>query len=146
MDEVTERLALWKRKHNSFGGRVVLLNSVHANIPTYLLYLYKAPKKVLAKLVNLQRRFLWGNKRGDKGIVWVSWAEVCKPKSLGGLWVKNLAHFNDALLGKWKWHSLQDNESSKEIFPRLFTLAINRDASDMDCGDWINDVSKWEVV
>ncbi|KAF1874954.1 hypothetical protein Lal_00007570 [Lupinus albus] len=59
----------------------------------------------------LERRFLWENKRGGKGIAWVAWDMVCKPKELGGLGVKDLLHFNHALLGKWRWRRLQDNEA-----------------------------------
>ncbi|XP_019418405.1 PREDICTED: uncharacterized protein LOC109329188 [Lupinus angustifolius] len=110
-DVVSKRLASWKDKHISFGGRLILLNSVLANIPTYMLSLYKTPKKVLAKLVSMQRNFLWGNKRGGKGIAWVAWDVVCKPKVLGGLGVKDLLCFNNALLGKWRWRRLQNMEA-----------------------------------
>ncbi|KAF1883462.1 hypothetical protein Lal_00013356 [Lupinus albus] len=39
----------------------------------------------------------------NKGIHWIVWSEVCKPKKLGGLGVKDLSWFNDSLMGKWKW-------------------------------------------
>lgn len=31
--------------------------------------------------------------------MWVKWLAVCRPKSHGGLGVRDLASFNDALLG-----------------------------------------------
>ncbi|XP_019447298.1 PREDICTED: uncharacterized protein LOC109350521 [Lupinus angustifolius] len=111
IEAVANRLNSWRRKFISFGGRVVLLNVVLANIPIYLLSLFKAPKKVILSLVKIQRRFLWGNKNGGKGVAWVSWVEVCKPKSLGGLGVKDIQAFNLALLGKWKCRFLVESES-----------------------------------
>ncbi|KAF1877233.1 hypothetical protein Lal_00012004 [Lupinus albus] len=48
IDMIAKRLASWKCKHILFGGRLILLNSVLSNIPTYMFSLYKAPKKVLS--------------------------------------------------------------------------------------------------
>ncbi|KAF1874156.1 hypothetical protein Lal_00041602 [Lupinus albus] len=117
------RLVSWKCRHISFGSRLVLLNSVLSNIPSYLLSLYKAPKKVVAKLASLQRKFLWGNRKGGKGIAWVSWSEMCKPKSLRGLGVRDLFCSNDSLLGKWRWRSIQENEAFVEIEIKLVKIS-----------------------
>ncbi|GAU22230.1 hypothetical protein TSUD_227660 [Trifolium subterraneum] len=40
-----------------------------------------------------------------------SWDQICLPKELGGLGVKNLDLFNVALLNKWKWRFLTDNDA-----------------------------------
>ena len=34
-------------------------------------------------------------------IAWVNWDTICLPKSKGGLGIKDLSKFNEALLGKW---------------------------------------------
>ena len=34
-------------------------------------------------------------------IAWVNWDTICLPKNRGGLGIKDLAKFNEALLGKW---------------------------------------------
>ncbi|XP_019435175.1 PREDICTED: uncharacterized protein LOC109341686 [Lupinus angustifolius] len=111
IDSVGKRLAGWKCRHISFGGRLVLINSILSSIPIYMLSLYKAPKAVIQKIESMQKTFLWGNKRGGKSIAWVSWVNVCKPKNLRGLGVKNLSLFNDSLLVKWTWRRLNDNGS-----------------------------------
>lgn len=62
-------------------------------------------------MVRLHRNVLWGGCREKKKIPWVRWAEVCKPKSGGGLGVKDLSAFNQSLLGKWRWQLVAGNSS-----------------------------------
>ena len=40
--------------------------------------------------------------------MWIRWEKVCLPKERGGLGIKDINTFNMALLGKWKWHLLQN--------------------------------------
>jgi len=63
-----EKLARWKQKHVSFGGRVTLINSVLTTLPIYFLSFFKIPNKVIDKLINIQRRFLWGGGLEQKKI------------------------------------------------------------------------------
>ncbi|KAF1883289.1 hypothetical protein Lal_00030397 [Lupinus albus] len=58
----------------------------------------------------INARFIPNNKSGRKCIAWVAWDEVCKPKELGGLEVKDLLHFNHALPGKWRRSRLHDKD------------------------------------
>ena len=52
------RLAKWKQKPLSFGSRVTLIKSTLNKIPIYFISFFRIPKKVVHKLVTLQRRFL----------------------------------------------------------------------------------------
>lgn len=47
-----------------------------------------------------------------KKMAWVNWDLICTPKARGGLSIKNLEVFNLALLTKWRWRFLIENESS----------------------------------
>ena len=96
------KLAKWKQKLLSFGGRVTLIKSVLNSIPIYFLSFFKAPNKVLDKWVWIQRLLLWGGGGEEKKIAWVKWESVCLPKEKGGLGIRDLRNFNYALLGKWK--------------------------------------------
>jgi len=93
------------------GGRVVLLNAVLSSIPLYFLSFFKAPKKVLQEIVKIQRSFLWGGVEENKKICWLSWNNVCKTKEEGGLGIKNVEEFNLALLSKWKWRIITEENA-----------------------------------
>ncbi|KAL8512998.1 hypothetical protein ACS0TY_019242 [Phlomoides rotata] len=54
------RLAKWKDKNLSFGGRITLIQSVLSSIPTYYLSFYHFPKSVIKELTSIQRDFLGG--------------------------------------------------------------------------------------
>ncbi|XP_019414594.1 PREDICTED: uncharacterized protein LOC109326361 [Lupinus angustifolius] len=137
IDAVTKRLANWKIKHIFFVGRLTLINFVLNSVPIYMLSLYKAPKKVISKLLSLEKSFLWGNNSGDRGIVWVSWEEICKPKKEGGLGVKNLFLFNKALLCKWKWRRVQEPNSLRvEVLNSKYGTELDIQSSITDSAWW----------
>ena len=79
------RLAKWKQKQLSFVERVTLIKSVLNTIPIYFLSFFKILKKVVHKLVKLQRWFLWGVDTEHKKIAWVSNGSACLSKEKGGL-------------------------------------------------------------
>ena len=91
------------------GGRVTLINAILTALPIYFFSFFRAPSKVVQKLVNIQRKFLWGGGSEQRRIAWVKWETVCLPKEKGGLGIKDLRKFNTALLGKWRWDLFQQN-------------------------------------
>ena len=109
-------LALWKRQYISKGGRLTLIRSVLSNIPTYLLSLFRIPKKVRFRLEKIQRDFLWGGGSSERKIHLINWDLVCQSKEKGGLGIRNLTNFNRALLGKWCWRfSTEDNSMWRSV-------------------------------
>ena len=65
--------------------------------------LFPIPASVANQIERLQRNFLWGSFGDDPKIHLVKWASVCAPISLGGLGIRKISLFNEALLGKWLW-------------------------------------------
>ena len=90
-------------------GLFALINFVLSALPIYLLSFIRIPKKVVHKIVSIQRNFLWGAHQEARKIPWVKWDIVCLPKSQGGLGIKDLSLFNEALLGKWGWQLANDH-------------------------------------
>ena len=103
------KLAKWKQRHISFGGRVTLIQSVLTSIPIFFLSFFRVPRRVVERMEGIQRRFLWGGGPEQNKIAWVKWETVCLPKEKGGLGIKDINSFNLALLGKWKWSLFQNH-------------------------------------
>jgi hypothetical protein len=110
VEKIRRKLNSWGKKHISFGGRLVLINSVLNSIPIFYLSILKMPVQVRKKVVGIQRDFLWGGVNGRKKLSWVKWKVVCKDKKKGGLGVRDLDLMNVSLLSKWRWRLLNRNE------------------------------------
>ena len=98
-----KKLSGWKRLYLSNGGRLTLLKSTPSSLPTYDLSLFTIPKAVATRLECIQRNFLWGSIVECFKFPLVAWEKVCLLRELGGLRVRKLVPFNQALLGKWLW-------------------------------------------
>jgi len=103
---LSRKLNMWGHRYISFGGRIVLLNSVLNSIPIFYLSFLKMPTKVWRRIVRVQREFLWGGVEGGRKISWVKWKSVCQQKRNGGLGVKDVRVVNVNLLAKWRWRLL----------------------------------------
>ena len=66
------KLTRWKQRHISLGGRVTLINAVLTALPIYFFSFFRVPQKIIEKLVNIQRRFLWDGGSEQKKIAWVN--------------------------------------------------------------------------
>nr|GEX32519.1 RNA-directed DNA polymerase, eukaryota [Tanacetum cinerariifolium] len=94
--KLKKRLSKWKLKTLSIGGRLTLLKSV--------------PKAVLNSMERLRCNFFYGFQDGDRKIVWIQWSKVLASKKFGGLGVSSFFSLNRALLFKWVWRFIsQDN-------------------------------------
>lgn len=61
-------------------------------------------------LRSIQSKIFWGGNDLEKRIARVKWDDMCKEKKAGGLGFKDLLAFNRALLGKWVWRFLNEND------------------------------------
>ncbi|KAH1242369.1 putative ribonuclease H protein [Glycine max] len=104
------KLSKWAQKNISMAGKVTLINSVLNALPIYLLSFFKIPQKI----GNTAKKFsVGGGGGGDKDykkIPWVKWETICLPKEEGGLGIKEISKFNEALLGKWIWDLASDQQ------------------------------------
>ena len=103
--EIEERfqrkLSCWKGKHLSYGGRLVLINSVLSSLPLFMLSFFQVPKGIIKKLDYYRSRFFWQSDGHKKKYRLAKWSILCTPKDQGGLGILNLELQNKCLLSKW---------------------------------------------
>ena len=63
-----KKLTCWKAKHLSYGGRLVLLNSVLSSLPMFMMSFFEILKGVLKKLNHYRSRFFWEDGSDKKKI------------------------------------------------------------------------------
>nr|GEX38811.1 RNA-directed DNA polymerase, eukaryota, reverse transcriptase zinc-binding domain protein [Tanacetum cinerariifolium] len=105
------RLSKWKTKTLSIGGRLTLLKSVLGASPIYCMSIFKAPKGVLKEMESIRNMFFIGADNLDKKITWVAWNKVLASKKNGGLGVSSYFGLNRALLFKWIWRFVSQDDS-----------------------------------
>jgi hypothetical protein len=54
-----QKLSCWKAKYLSYGGRLVLLNSVLSSLPMFMMSFFEVTKGVLKNLDHFRSRFFW---------------------------------------------------------------------------------------
>ncbi|XP_023758686.3 uncharacterized protein LOC111907122 [Lactuca sativa] len=104
IEKIKMRIFNWKSKALSFAGRLQLINSILTSIHVYWASIFKIPIATIKEIKKLCRTFLWANGEIVKGKAKVKWNDICKSKVYGGLGVKNLRKWNDALLAKHVWN------------------------------------------
>ena len=103
LEKMEKKLSGWKCLYLSKGGRLMLVKSTLSSLPTYFLSLFTIPKVVAARLISIQRNFLWGSSEGSFKYPLVAWDKVCSHVEMGGLGIRSVVSFNQALLGNWLW-------------------------------------------
>ncbi|KAL2903893.1 hypothetical protein RDABS01_002603 [Bienertia sinuspersici] len=100
---MTANIRRWQTRHISFAGRLQLVNAILMSICTFWMLIFIIPTGVIREINRLCRRFLWEGQLYGKKPSYVSWDQVCKSKSKGGLGVKDLCLWSNIDVGKLVW-------------------------------------------
>jgi hypothetical protein len=65
-ERIENKLSGWKGKHLSYGGRLVLINSVLSTLPMFIMSFFEVPRGVLKKSEYFRSRF-FGKMMSTKG-------------------------------------------------------------------------------
>ncbi|KAK1282111.1 hypothetical protein QJS10_CPB22g00395 [Acorus calamus] len=112
IERFQRRLAGWKGRLLTYGGRLTLLQAVLSALPLFFLSVIRIPLGVLQHIETMRWRFLWkGTQEEALKPHLVNWRTVCLSKADGGLGVLDLCEMNNALLSKWLWRWINEPES-----------------------------------
>ena len=92
----------------SQAGRLVLIKSMAAAIPSYAMSSFMLPSSLCSSLDRMFKNFWWGfPSKKTKNLSLKSWDSFCLPKDQGGLGFKKMKEVNLALISKlgWKPHT-----------------------------------------
>ncbi|KAF5474793.1 hypothetical protein F2P56_006657 [Juglans regia] len=116
LGKVNKKIAGWKMKILSAGGRTIMLRHVLSSIATHLLAVLDVPKVVIRSLNKLLSSFFWGESGGKSRRKWISWKYICTPTDEGGLGIRDFGDVQRALHMKLAWNLIKGNSLWAEFF------------------------------
>ena len=111
-DAMLGRIRSWTARPLSFAGRLQLIKSVCSNIHTFWTCHMLLPMKIINKIEQMLRDFLWKGHADKKGGSKVAWKKISCPFSEGGLGLKRLKEWNAATMMKYLWKIIQPDRLS----------------------------------
>lgn len=107
VENVAGRVEPWQGKLLASGGRLVLINDCHTNMPMFVMVFYLLKDGTHAAFNKVRSRFFWAKEQGRQKYHMVKWEHICSPKEVGGLGVINTKVMNWCLMAKWAWKILR---------------------------------------
>lgn len=97
VSKITTRISTWTVRTLSYAGRLQLIKSVLASLHVFWCSIFILPMAVINEVKKLCKYFLWHGSGETRRGGLVSWEVVCQQKSEGGLGVKPMHLWNQAL-------------------------------------------------
>lgn len=115
-EKIQKKLAGWKGRLLSFGGKIILIKHVLASMPIHILSVLNLPKGIHNDLNRILSSFLWNATDGSKRRKWVSWRKFCYPIEEGGLGIRDFNEVQQALFMKFAWKLKERNSFWADFF------------------------------
>ena len=111
VDSMVSRIRGWTMRFLSFAGRLQLIKTILSSLHVFWTSHFMLPKKIIKRVEQHMRDFLWKGQELRRGGAKVAWKDVSKPMKEGGLGIRNLNEWNQAAIAKLIW-KIQDPTSS----------------------------------
>ena len=93
------KLTNWGMRKLSRVGKEVMLKTVAQALPNYIMSVFLLPRGLCHGMESMFSKIWWRNTmKEEKGIHWLSWDWLCRPKKVGGIGFKLLRDFVLSLL------------------------------------------------
>ncbi|KAJ4783797.1 RNA-directed DNA polymerase (reverse transcriptase)-related family protein [Rhynchospora pubera] len=108
LEKLNSKLTGWRSNLLSHAGRLVLIQSALMSIPVYFMSVKMIPKGIIKKMESLIAKFFWGKTDQVRYMSFVSWQRICQSREQGGLGIRQLQLFGEALYLKLIWAMISD--------------------------------------
>lgn len=122
VEKILAKIATWTVLLLSYAGRLKLIEVILLSIQNFWARHFVLPKGVHKHIQQLLTRFLWKGNVETVGGAKVSWADICLPKSEGGLGLKKPVEWNTALILMHLWSVCTGKQSLWANWVRLSVL------------------------
>jgi hypothetical protein len=97
-DKMKKNMGGWMGSTMSIGGRLIKIDACLSNIVVYQISMRLLHKTNIENISRPIRAFFWAGAADKKKYHFVKWRWICKPRSKGGLGVKDLHKVNISLM------------------------------------------------
>jgi hypothetical protein len=122
LERIWKKIQGWKERMLSKVGKDILIKACAQAIPTFAMSCFDLTKTLCEKISTMICRWWWSQNDKENKMHWLSWDQLSKPKSEGGLGFRDLYGFNLAMLARQGWRMLMNPESlcAKVLKARYF--------------------------
>lgn len=106
VETIDNKISSWPRRSLSYAGKLELIRSVLQGVGCFWLSILPFPKTIIDDSYSLCRKFVWPSSHPP-----IACDVLCHPMDDGGLGLKNLTAWNNALIAKtlWRIHLKKDS-------------------------------------